>query len=505
MLIDDFSKRKLLVVGDVMLDHFIGGIVERVSPEAPALVLRIEEERSMLGGAANVAANIASLGATAVIVGAIGKDPAGEKVSALCREHRERVVDALVSSDRCRTTQKTRYIAGDRHLLRADREDIGLTDDLQQIIIETIIDRIESCDAVVISDYAKGVVSAAVVEAAVREAQSRRIPVIADPKRRAFRLYAGADVLTPNAKELEFATGEPCHDLSSCERAAREVMKLTRASVLLTRSEHGVAVYQPNTEPWSEAAHAIAVRDVSGAGDTILAACALALAAGATLVDAAHVANVAAAVAVGKSGTAWVTRDELSFALMHSPDMTTLAGKLVVLSSAVSIRELWRSQGLDVGFTNGCFDLLHPGHIRLLTEARAACDRLIVALNSDASVRRLKGPERPVQTELARAAVIGAVRSVDLVLLFDEDTPLEMISELTPDVLIKGADYTVETVVGADLIQNWGGRVELIELVPGASSSNLIETSRNSAGNPVGPLATSSVTAASYRTRDTGV
>jgi D-beta-D-heptose 7-phosphate kinase/D-beta-D-heptose 1-phosphate adenosyltransferase len=202
-------------------------------------------------------------------------------------------------------------------------------------------------------------------------------------------------------------------------------------------------------------------------------------------VDAAHVANVAAAVVVGKSGTAWVTRDELSFALMHSPDMTTLAGKLVVLSSAVSIRELWRSQGLDVGLTNGCFDLLHPGHIRLLTEARATCDRLIVALNTDASVRRLKGPERPVQTELARAAVIGAVRSVDLVILFDEDTPLEMIAELMPDVLIKGADYTVESVVGADLIQNWGGRVELIELVPGASSSNLIETSRNSAGDPV--------------------
>jgi D-beta-D-heptose 7-phosphate kinase/D-beta-D-heptose 1-phosphate adenosyltransferase len=246
-----------------------------------------------------------------------------------------------------------------------------------------------------------------------------------------------------------------------------------------------VAVYQPGAEPWTESGHATTVRDVSGAGDTILAVGALALAAGAKLVEAAHVANVAAAVAVGKSGTASVTRDELNFALLHSPDTASLAGKLVALTSAVTAREVWRSHGLEVGFTNGCFDLLHPGHIKLLSEARAVCDRLIVALNTDASVRRLKGSERPVQTELARAAVIGAVRSVDLVILFDQDTPLDAIAKLTPDVLIKGADYTVQTVVGADLVQGWGGRVELIALVPEASTTSLIEMStsaRESAG-----------------------
>jgi D-beta-D-heptose 7-phosphate kinase/D-beta-D-heptose 1-phosphate adenosyltransferase len=193
---------------------------------------------------------------------------------------------------------------------------------------------------------------------------------------------------------------------------------------------------------------------------------------------------VAAAVAVGKSGTALVTRDELNFALLHSPDTAALAGKLVALTSATSAREVWRSQGLQVGFTNGCFDLLHPGHIRLLTEARAVCDRLIVALNTDASVRRLKGPERPVQTELARAAVIGAVRSVDLVILFDEDTPLKVITKLTPDILIKGADYTVEAVLGGDMVQSWGGRVELIALVPDASTTTLIETSRGRVRQP---------------------
>lgn len=474
MLIDALTDLRLLVVGDVMLDHFVGGAVERVSPEAPALVLRVEQERSMLGGAGNVAANIVSLGGIAVLVGAIGRDRAGEQVTALIAEHGDRLVDALVRSAGCATTEKTRYIAGDRHLLRADREQLGLPDDAELRLISQVQQAVASCDAVVVSDYAKGVVSAALVRAAVRAAHARGIPVIADPKRRGFDLYAGADVLTPNARELEFATGEPCRELDSCERAAGEVMAMTGAAVLLTRSEHGVAVYQPGSAPWSEPALATVVRDVSGAGDTILAACALALAAGATLIDAAHVANVAAAVAVGKSGTASISRDELNLALMHSPDTASLAGKLVALRSAVSIREIWGNQGLSVGFTNGCFDLLHPGHIRLLTEARASCDRLIVALNSDASIRRLKGPERPVQAELSRATVIGAIRSVDLVVIFDQDTPIELITALSPDVLIKGADYTVDTVVGADVVIGRGGRVELIELVPDASSTRLI-------------------------------
>jgi len=461
-----------------MLDHFVGGRVDRVSPEAPALVLRVTEERSMLGGAANVAANIASLGGLVVLIGVVGRDDAAAEVSQLLREH-DRIIDALIPSDGCRTTEKTRYIAGDRHLLRADRESIGLMSGLEQQLAEAIATHAESCEAIVLSDYTKGVVCPAVVEAAVSAARLRGLPVIADPKRRSFLLYTGADVVTPNVKELEFATGEPCDDDQSCERAARAVIETTGAAVLLTRSERGVAVYEPATEAWSEPAHGNMVRDVSGAGDTILGVAALCLAAGASLVDAAHTANVAAALAVSKSGTSAVSRDELNFALLHSTDTEALAGKLLPLTSAASAREMWRTQGLQVGFTNGCFDLLHPGHVKLLREARAHCDRLIVALNTDASVRRLKGPDRPVQTELARAAVIGALRSVDLVILFDEDTPIDLIEQLRPDVLIKGADYTVETVVGADVVTSWGGRVALIELEPHQSSTNLIRVSRS--------------------------
>jgi D-beta-D-heptose 7-phosphate kinase/D-beta-D-heptose 1-phosphate adenosyltransferase len=478
MIVDDIQGVRVLVIGDVMLDHFVAGGVERVSPEAPALVLRIQDERSMLGGAGNVAANIASLGGTAILIGVLGDDRAERHLAKSIEGFDGRIVDAMLRSSTITTTTKTRYIAGDRHLLRADRESNGLPAEIEEALADAVRDHIADSDIVVVSDYAKGVVSPTLVRAAVSAAESRGVSLIADPKRRDFALYRGADVLTPNCKELEFATGEPCNDLDSCQRAAQEVTAITGAAVLLTRSADGVALFQEGAQPWSEGTQTRLVRDVSGAGDTVLAAAAMALAAGANLVDASHLANVAAALAVGKSGTSCVTPDELNFALLHSPDTDALVGKLVSISSAITARDIWRGQNLDVGFTNGCFDLLHPGHIKLLAGAQATCDRLIVGLNTDDSVRRLKGNDRPIQTELARAEVIGALRSVDLVVLFDEDTPLNLIAQLQPDILIKGADYTVETVVGADLMQQWGGRVELIDLVPGESSTRLITTSR---------------------------
>ncbi len=480
MLIDRIEGTRVLVVGDVMLDHFVTGGVDRVSPEAPALVLRVDDEHSMLGGAGNVAANIASLGGVAVVIGAVGTDSAADHLDTLISAFNGSIENRLVRAPDATTTGKTRYIAGDRHLLRADREQIGLSAATVDRLIDCLREHAEGCSAIVVSDYAKGVVVARVMEAAVAVARQHGIPLIADPKRRDFALYAGADVITPNRKELEFATGEDCEDLASCERAAEQVIEATGAAILLTRSEHGVALFQRDADTWSEEARAKVVRDVSGAGDTVLAVCAVCLAAGSTLEDASHLANVAAALAVGKSGTACVTPDELNLALLHAPDPDTLSGKLVARASAASLRDAWRVQGLRVGFTNGCFDLLHPGHIRLLAEARATCDRLVVGLNTDESVRRLKGEERPIQTEVARAEVIGALRSVDLVVLFGEDTPLELIESLRPDVLIKGADYTVETVVGADLVQSWGGEVALIDLVPGQSSTRLIAASRMS-------------------------
>jgi len=478
VLIDDIQGSRVLVIGDVMLDHFVNGHVERVSPEAPALVLRIEDEESMLGGAGNVAANIISLGGVAILAGVVGEDAAAAHLTDLLREYGGLLEDALIRTPTSRTTRKIRYIAGDRHLLRADDETVGLNPSVEARMHDAIREHATRCDAIVVSDYAKGVVSPAIMRTAVEAARANGVPLIADPKCRDFALYEGADFLTPNRKELEFTTGHPCDDLESCARAAKEVMELTGAAVLLTRSEHGVALFEEDREPWSEEAQAKVVRDVSGAGDTVLAVCAVALAAGATLEAAAHLANVAAAVVVGKSGTSCVTPDELNVALLHAPDAEALSGKLVSAVSALTIRDTWRSQRLSVGFTNGCFDLLHPGHVKLLSEARATCDRLVVGLNTDHSVRRLKGEERPIQTELARAQVIGALRSVDLVVLFEEDTPIELIASLRPDVLIKGGDYTVQTVVGSDLVAEWGGRVALIDLVSEQSSTRLIELSK---------------------------
>ena len=477
MLIDDIAGRRVLVVGDVMLDHFVRGEVERVSPEAPVLVVNVTEERSMLGGAANVAANVAALGGHAVLVGAVGEDAGAALLSQLIAET-EGITDALVRVAGHPTTQKTRYLGGDRHLLRADRERIGLDAEAERRLIAAALAELPSCEVVVISDYAKGVGCPGVVLAVIQAADAAAIPVAVDPKRADMGVYRGARLLTPNRKEMRLATAEDCTDDASCDRAGEAVCAATGAAVLLTRSEHGVCLYRPGQPVWRDPARAQAVRDVSGAGDTVIATAALALAAGADLQAAAHLANTAAAVAVGKSGTSCVTPQELNQALLHGPDDALLTGKLLPLSSAAGIVEGWRHAGLRVGFTNGCFDLLHPGHVTLLSKARALCDRLVVGLNTDESISRLKGPQRPIQSELARAEVIGALRSVDLVVLFGEDTPLELIRALRPAVLVKGADYTVETVVGADLVLGWGGWVELVTLVPDQSSTRLIARSR---------------------------
>lgn len=478
MLIDDIRGARILVVGDVMLDHFVAGAVDRVSPEAPALVVRVEHERHLLGGAANVAANIASLGGLAALVGVMGNDAGGSKLGDLLVGIDGSVADAVVRSATARTTQKTRFIAGDRHLLRADYEAAELLPEDEALLLTAIEKSAGECDAVVVSDYDKGVVSPAVMAAVLGTARQRGIPVIADPKRRDFRIYAGAALITPNRAELAHATGERCRDGASRERAAREVGSLTGAAILLTLAEDGVALFEAGQDVWVEEAQATIARDVSGAGDTIVAAAAIAMAAGASLVDASHLANVAAAIAVGKRGTSCVTSEELNLALLHAPNANALTGKLLPVASAAALRHLWAENGYVVGFTNGCFDLLHPGHIKLLADARGTCDRLIVGLNTDDSVRRLKGENRPVQTEFARAEVIGALRSVDIVVLFDDDTPVDLIERLRPDVLVKGADYTMATVVGAEAVLGWGGRVELVDLVAGQSSTRLIATSR---------------------------
>ena len=473
-IVRNFHAARVLVIGDVILDRYISGQVHRLSPEAPIPVLRPASNRCTLGGAANVALNIATLGGQATLIGVIGNDAAGDEVHRLAGTI-PGIVSDLVRIGGRPTTCKTRFITGAHQLLRLDEE---VTDPLDQdgvaAVLAAVEAHIDTVDAVVLSDYAKGVLCDGVLDAILaRTATSGRM-VIADPKRADFAAYRGATVLTPNEHEVRTATRiEADHD-AEADRAGRVALEATGGeAVLVTRSAKGLTLVCRDAEAVHLPTRAREVADVSGAGDTLVAALAVALGAGAGLIEASMLANATAGISVGKQGTATVSRQELLDAL-HLDDLVATDRKIVGLEDAVKQVADWHRRGLKVGFANGCFDLIHPGHVRLLSEARAACDRLIVALNTDASVKRLKGATRPLQNEMARATVMASMAPVDLVTLFDEDTPLEMIRALHPDVLVKGSDYTVEQVVGADLVQGWGGKVVLVTLREGHSTTGTI-------------------------------
>jgi len=480
MIVDDFQGKRIVVVGDVMLDHFVRGGVGRVSPEAPTLVLNVREDSWAVGGAGNVARNVVSLGGTALLVGLVGEDFAARRIEELFAEEAG-LESRLVTHPAWPTIEKTRFIAGDTHLLRADRESRTVPDAVEPRIVAALEAAAAEADAIVISDYAKGIVTPSLVAAAAGIAARAGIPVVADPKRPDFAAYRGCTVLTPNRKELAAATGLPADSTAEIHAAMPEALRQFGGPIVLTRSEQGISLFEPGRAPLHDPARNRELRDVSGAGDTVAATLALALAGGAALADATRAANAAAGLVVGKSGTATVSAGELIAAMLHT-EAPTLESKLAPLAAAQAMRTHWQRQGLRVGFTIGCFDIVHRGHVSLLREARARVDKLIVALNTDASVARLKGPERPIQAEAARAEVIAAMEAVDMVMLFDEDTPLRLIEALKPDVLLKGSDYTVQTDVGHEIVLGYGGAVELVDLVEGYSTTRIVERSRAAVG-----------------------
>jgi D-beta-D-heptose 7-phosphate kinase/D-beta-D-heptose 1-phosphate adenosyltransferase len=474
------AGQRILCLGDVMLDRFYYGQIDRISPEAPVPVVRMLENRAMLGGAGNVARNIASLGGEAILMGIVGEDFAGRELAALI-EATPGLIDANIRSFSRPTICKTRIIATHQHVVRLDEEITGTISDADiQVTCERVSEMLPGCKALIISDYAKGLLCAEVVSHAIGEARRLGLPILVDPKRDDFAFYSGATVLTPNLKELKAAARGPVDTDEQVAAAAHALLGPAQAdAILVTRSEKGMLLVEANGSVHTVPAHAKEVFDVSGAGDTVIAVAALAVAAGHALPKAMRIANAAAGVVVGKLGTATLELDELIAAVeADAAEATHIPGKVVPPGQAVSIIDSWRRRGLEVGFTNGCFDILHRGHVTMLAAARAACDRLVVALNTDASVRRLKGESRPVNTLEDRMAVIAALQAADLVVCFDEDTPLNLITRLKPDVLFKGADYRAEDVVGGDVVRARGGRVELIDLVPGRSTSNIIARSR---------------------------
>ena len=473
-LVEQLAEARVLCIGDVILDRFITGEVERISPEAPIPVLRIAKETTMLGGAGNVLRNITTLGGQVHFISVLGDDDAGKNVTAMVGEHAGAGSNLLRDPAR-ETAIKTRFLAGNQQMLRADKETLlDISDALADQMLEIVERELSSCGAMMLSDYGKGVLTNNVLERLIDTCEKAGVPVVVDPKGTEYSCYKGASLVTPNRKELEQATGLPTHTNEEVVAAARHLIDTTGVkAVLATRSADGMSLVTADHVDHLPA-EAREVFDVSGAGDTVAATISAALSIGADMKDAAALANTAAGIVVGKFGTATVYMAELIGSLHHQ-SVSEAEAKVRTDQETAERVAIWRRQGLKVGFTNGCFDLLHPGHLALLNQAKEACDRLIVGLNTDASVKRLKGPSRPLQSETARAQVLASLAGVDAVVLFDDETPLRLIEMLLPDVLVKGADYTEDTVVGADVVKQSGGRIVLAKLADGFSTTATVD------------------------------
>ena len=473
-LVENLKNARVLCVGDVILDHFNYGSVERISPEAPIPVLKLEKEVSMLGGAGNVVRNLVGLGAKVRFATVVGKDNDGREVERLIAA--EGIIDLpLMDEGDRRTSAKTRYMADNQQMLRTDRETVfPPSEAMEDKLIELAQEALKECNAVIFSDYAKGVVTDRVIAEVMAAAKDQDKVVIVDPKGSDYERYRDADIVTPNRRELMEASGMEANGDGGVIIAAQSLIdRFNLGAVLATRSQDGMTLLSQYGDLAHLKAEAREVFDVSGAGDTVVATLAAALGAGASRVNAARIANIAAGIVVGKVGTAVAFADDVITALHHQ-DISHAEAKVLALKPALDQVDQWRRNGRSVGFTNGCFDLLHPGHISLLRQSRDACDRLVVGLNSDSSVKQLKGEDRPVQNEAARAAVLASLATVDMVVIFSEETPIKLIEEFRPDVLVKGADYTVETVVGADVVKSYGGRIVLADLEAGHSTTATI-------------------------------
>ena len=467
-----FRKLRILVVGDLMLDRYILGEVDRISPEAPVPVLRHAHRYERAGGAANVAMNLAGLGCQTLLAGFWGNDAEREELAAFLDKAK---IDAtgIVTTARP-TISKTRILARTQQLLRLDIESREHPSAAEHAdLLDAAVRLVPKVHAIVLSDYAKGALTRELCEAVIREAARRNVPVFADPKTHDFSKYSGATVVCPNLHELAVATGLPQHDLEPLLVAGEEVRRrhdITHLAVTL--SEKGIQVLSEGSS-YHSPARAREVFDVSGAGDTVIATLAAAIAGGLPMRSAVDLANLAAGIVVAKVGTVPIAQHELVSAL--TPSSGIIAAEKILNRERMAQRvEEWRASGETVVFTNGCFDLLHVGHVTLLEHCRRFGSKLVLGLNTDASVSRLKGPTRPVVGENERARVMAALAAVDAVVLFDEDTPLELIGELRPDVLVKGGDYTIDTVVGHELVLAAGGRVEIVPTVEGFSTTNIV-------------------------------
>lgn len=464
-----------MVIGDLMLDRYLVGEVERISPEAPVPVVLVKQQNERAGGAANVAANLAHLGIKTVMAGVIGNDAEGRSLLLMLRQLNIGS-DAIVNSGERPTVTKTRILGGHQQMMRLDQESRqAFTENETGELIDRITRALEQKPAIVIlSDYAKGVLSEQLCRAVIGQANKLGIPILVDPKGRDYSKYQGATALTPNKKETAEACGVAVSDNEKLLEAAAELRdRLGLQFLAVTRGEEGISLLEKDETIHIPAA-AKQVFDVSGAGDTVIATLAAGLVHGLSHRQAFELANLAAGIVVGKVGTVPVTREEL-LAELVSKGASGQADKICELDTLISRVKQWKHDKQRIVFTNGCFDLLHTGHVTYLEAAKKTGDKLILGLNTDRSVSALKGPTRPVIHEADRARVLAALEAVDAVILFDEDTPLKLIDAIRPDIIVKGSDYTEDQVIGGKEVKSWGGTVALIDIVPGRSTSGIIE------------------------------
>lgn len=468
-----FNNAHALVVGDLMLDRYIWGQVDRISPEAPVPVVRVRQVSESAGGAGNVVINLSRLGCKASLVGTVGSDAERAPLLTCLSDHGICIEGVVAFNDRA-TTVKTRVIGGHQQMLRLDSEDGGaLSEGHIRRLLQAINSQFDNpISVVILSDYGKGVLSNFLCQEIIRLSRLKGIPVLVDPKGCDYRKYAGATAIAPNRAELARVTTTPVEDLETLfEQGETLRSALGLDFITLTLSELGIALLEPAGRLRFPAL-AREVFDVSGAGDTVIATMAASLTAGLHLHDTVQLANLAAGIVVGKLGTAPITREELLAALTLEREQG--ANKICPQGELLNRVARWRIAGERIVFTNGCFDILHAGHVNLLYSARREGDRLIVGLNTDRSVTLLKGPTRPVVREHERAKVLAALASVDAVALFDETTPLHLIKLIRPDVLVKGGDYTEDQVVGSAEVHSWGGKVTLVPLMEGQSTTEVI-------------------------------
>lgn len=470
----NLSAAKVLVIGDIMLDNYWVGQTSRISPEAPVPVVHVKEQYANAGGAGNVALNITSLLGKAVLIGLCGDDEA----AAILRKtlNQGGVGCEFEQLSNRPTITKLRVLSQNQQLIRTDFEE-NFSDVPKFNLIERFTEALPQCNAVILSDYGKGTLSE--TEALIKAARKHKVPVLVDPKGSDFSRYRGATMITPNLKEFEAVVG-PCANEEDIVQKGLQLIRTCRLDALLvTRGADGMSLIRPGMEPVHMPTQAREVFDVTGAGDTVIAVMAMAVGAGYDMPSSMRLANAAAGVVVGKIGTATVSPQELEAALHHEHHLRKGVVDEDLLKQIIKNLHL---RGEKVVMTNGCFDILHAGHVDYLKAAKELGDHLIVAVNTDDSVKRLKGPERPINSLEHRMKVLSALGCVDWVVPFSEDTPERLINSVLPDILVKGADYQVHQIAGAKAVLANGGEVKTIDLTPGCSTTNIINKAKLSGG-----------------------